>query len=164
MNNNRPGFAHLADVEQKYLEYEFLRQHGDEDELEKIYFEYVKDEKIHIKLPSDRRLVGSRIDEYVGISLQELEDRLMIKNRAVCKLQRFYHRYNAIRLYLHAFIQSSNQERLLNTETARNLLTDRGGTLCSAMRKILQEDRLDNRLRVEDRGYGQKYLIKLHEK
>jgi hypothetical protein len=161
IDNNYPVFARLSDVEQKYLEFEFLTQSGDQDELEKIYLEYTEDKRINIKAPSDRIFIGPRIDEYVGISLQELEDRLMIKNREVCKLSKFYHRDNAIRNYLNNLIGSSIQEIRLNDELSRSLMTDRVRMLYYAMHKVIQEDNLNDKLRVEDRGSRQKYSIKL---
>ena len=161
IDNNYTGFTHLSDVAQKYLEFEFLTQGGDQNELEKVYLEYIKEKGTNIKLPTNQVFIGPRIDEYVGISLQDIEDRLRIKNHREFKVPRFYRRDNAIRKYLKDFMESSIQESKLNAKMARNLLTDRSSTLCSAMRKVIQEDNLDNKLSVEDRGPGQKYLIKL---
>ena len=161
INTGNPKFAHLSNIENKYLESEFLSQGGNEDDLENIYKEYIKDKEIKINLPDNRETISPRMDSYAWISLRKIEDRLMIKNREKCKLGKFYYRDNAIRIYLKDFIASSISESKLNAEMARNLLTDRSSTLCSAMRKIIREENLGHKLRVEDRGPGQKYLIKL---
>ena len=162
VDNGYPGFDCLADTEQKYLESEFLAQGGDIDALTEVYLEYSKDKRIHMQPPANRTFIRPRTDEYVGISLQELEDRLMKKNEEKSWLPRHYHRDNAIRIYLKNFLASSSiSESKLNAEMARNLLIDRSSTLCSAIRKILREENLGHKLRVEDRGSGQKYLVKL---
>ena len=159
--NGDARVTHLVDVKHRYLEAEFHKQDGNQNDLVDILSKYMQNVSSNRGSISDRRSYSANRANYKGITLEEVKARLMMKNNECTILPPFYHRDNAVKNFLITFGKSHQQEMRLNAKVARNVLTDRVSTLCTAICKVAYEQNLDNILRVEHRDNGHHYLIKV---
>ena len=161
IDNGDSRFTYLANIEQRYLEAEFNKRDGNKNDLAEILSEYIQNGSLSRRPISDLRFMSPNRDNYKGITRQEVEARLMMKNKTYTKLPKLYHRDNAVKNFLLEFKRSHQQEIRLNAEVARSVLIDRVSTLCTAVSKVIQKHDLGHRLKVENRDASARYLIKI---